>query len=81
LSVGRCPIARVVPCLLPRRGSGRMEDDGRVGYLVPDEEPDKLVEEHAEIVPAGQVVVFVDDPVVGQADRLQLRFAAFQIMI
>jgi hypothetical protein len=51
-------------------------DDGRVGYVVVEEEPDKLVEECVEIVPAGQVVVLVDDPVVDQADGLQLRFAA-----
>jgi hypothetical protein len=58
------------------RGSRHVEGDGRAGYLVLDEEPDKLVEEHAEIVAAGQVVVLIDDPVVGQANRLQLRFAA-----
>jgi dienelactone hydrolase len=56
-------------------GSRYVERDGRVGYLVLDEEPDKLVEEHPEIVAAGQLVL-VDDPGVGQADRLQFRFAA-----
>jgi hypothetical protein len=39
-----------------------VEDDGRVGYMVLEEEPGKLVEERVEIIPAAQVVVLVDDP-------------------
>jgi hypothetical protein len=56
-----------------------MEGDGRVRYLVLDEEPDKLVEKHVEIVRTGQVVGLGDDPVVGQADRLQLARGSRQL--
>jgi hypothetical protein len=44
----------MVPRLLVAPGSRRVEDDGRVGYLVLEEEPGKLVEERVEIMPAAQ---------------------------
>lgn len=61
------------------RSGGRsrpLGDECCAGNPVVDEQTDELVEHYFEIVVAGKFVAHVDDPVVSQADRVQVRLAA-----
>src|SRR3954464_10118339 len=60
------------------RSGGRsrpLGDDCGAGNPAVDEQTDELVEQYFEIAVASKFVMLVDDPVVGEADRLQLRLA------